>query len=447
MGYFNNLFGAIAGKPIAIGTDKQFIPINGKDGVMRLDGMDADWLGLGTKMMQYWAYKFCPPVASVIDRLAECDVNGKVEFINSKGNFATGNKVKALKKLFNRKPNKKQTWTEFRGEQKVYNSIYGHCAVWKFTASGFENDGVPTYLINLDPLITEPYLDYDAGITGSQIKFWRTYWNGKSYDIPNEEIILLKDGFLPKHLDPFGLPISKIEGLDYVISNVCAALETDNVMLKKRGALGVFSQDAKPDNVSGYVPMTKKERELLQEEMNEYGSQERQRKFFITRQAVKWVPISIKVSEMQTKETLTQCTGFIADRFGYPPELMSGKNATYENRKSAEQYLYQNNVIPNSLRDMMVYTVELISEYEDIFIVTNFDYLPVLQEDIAKQGEGIRFKSEGLSTQYQDGIITLNEYRTQLGYDTITEGDTYYEPPITQESGTAKSKSGVQSTK
>jgi hypothetical protein len=48
-------------------------------------------------------------------------------------------------------------------------------------------------------------------------------------------------------------------------------MEADNVLIKKKGPLGFISHDPKPDTVAGYSPMSPKEKEEIQTELQKYG--------------------------------------------------------------------------------------------------------------------------------------------------------------------------------
>jgi len=220
-----------------------------------------------------------------------------------------------------------------------------------------------------------------------------------------------------------GLPISKVAGLDYFVSNICAAMEADNVLLKKKGPLGVFSYDAKPD-MAGLVPMNPKDKDTLQNDLARYGLTSGQLQYVISKSPIKWNAMSFNLKDLMTKETVRQGVDGICDRFGYPPELMSGKNATYENRNSAEKFLYQNNVIPFSLRRMARYSQ--FFELDEVSLNLDYDHLPVLQEDTLNAGQARKYRSEGLSLDWTNGLITWNEYRMLQDMDTVAGMDIYY---------------------
>lgn len=431
----NNLFGSIATSPTMTGN-YGFIPIDGKGNTISLtgDGLDngAQWLTLSTKNMQWWAYNYCAPLAAVIDRLAEADTNGRICFIDENRvkikNVNKNPRLSRIKKLL-KNPNPLQTWEEFNSEQIVLCKIFGYCPVYAICPFGMDKS-YSKALYNLNPFFCQPMLNEDFDMTDldtiGTIKNWQLTIFGKSYTIENQDILLVKDGYLNNTSGNFGLPISKIAGLDYFVSNICAAMEADNVLLKKKGPLGIFSYDQKPD-IAGFIPMTPEEKNDLQSDLDRYGLTHSQLQFIISKTPVKWNSVSFNLRDLMTKETVRQGVDSICDRFAYPAELMSGKNATYENRDSAEKYCYQNNVIPFSIRRM--------SSYDDFFGLNeteaslNLDYnhLVVLQDDIMKAGQASEAQSNALTLDWKNGIITFNEYRVRKTLDTVEWGNIYYQ--------------------
>lgn len=427
----NNLFGSIANSSLFPAGDFGFIPLDAEGATLNLQDPNAQakWLGLSSRSMQYWAYQFCSPLAGVIDRLAQADSNGKFEFVNEDGetlkNANKNPRLLRIKTLVN-KPNPWQTREEWESEQVVLAKIFGYCPVWAIGPAGMDKS-YSSIMVNLNPFFCLPEYNYNfdllsGDIVATQIKCWRITILGKSYSIPAEDVLLVKDGFIDAPSTP-GLPLSKIAGLDFWVSNICAAMEADNVLLKKKGPLGVFSFDPKPD-MAGQTPMNPTQKKEVQDDLARYGMTLGQLQYIVSRIPIKWNPMSFNVQELMTKDTTRQGIDGICDRFDYPAELMSGKNATYENRTSAEKFLYQNNIIPFSLRRMSRYN--RFFGLESSLLSRDFDHLPVLQEDILKSGQSRQAKSLSVQTDWMGGLITWNEARMLLEQDTVIGMDIYY---------------------
>jgi hypothetical protein len=426
------LFGSIAKDPIK-STPVDFIPWDADSNIVNIKE-EAIWKGLSTKEMQYWAYCFCSPLASVIDRLADADINGDLMFLRkSDDSDSNSQPIRKIKHLLT-DPNPLEDQYEFRAAQVTYKRTYGYALIYGMGMSN-NNPSTSSFLWNLNPYFCEPIRDDNFNPFDEEkanpIKYWNVRILGKDYTIPADKVLILKDSYLPRHRDELGLPISKISGLDWAISNICAAMEADNVLLRKKGPLGFISQDSTKDPVAGYVPLSPKEKAEVQDDLHQYGLTWAQWQYVVTRHGLKWNPMSFNVKDLDTKGTIREGIDMIADRYGYPAELMSGKNATYENRTSAERYLYNSTVIPSNRRDMYSFS-KWFGLLEDYIYYDYTDY-PAIRDTKVTQGEGIKMLSEGLIMQFQANIIHLNQVRQILEQNTVPGEDIYYSSKEYQE--------------
>lgn len=429
-----NLFGTLGQSVLPISTTKQFIPIDGQGGIMNLDGTSdrhPRWMGLNNKMMQHQAYMVCSPLSAVIDRLAEASSNGKIVLLHEDDtpyiNYRKDPKLNRIMKLMKR-PNPLQLFSEYDTQQVIHCKIYGYCPVFMLGPSGMDKS-YTKYMFNLNPFFCnpvpnedyDPYAEADSP-NSNPILRWDCNMYGKEFSIPSSMVLLIKDAFVDEEsIGNIGLPVSKMAGLDFWVSNICAAMEADNVLLRKKGPLGVFSYDPRPD-MAGWQPMSTEIKKELQDDLKKYGLTLSQLQHVVSKTPIKWLSTSYNVEELGTKNTVRQGIDGICDRYGYPAELMSGKNATYENRNSAGKFLYESNVIPFSDRRM-----ERYQQYFDIEgLWLNYNHLPILQEDIVKAGEARKAKAESLSLNWKDGLISYNEYRKGLELPEIEGKDDYY---------------------
>jgi len=436
--FFNNLFGTIAG-PNAFGrmsSDIDFIPTDSNGDIMRLRGQEAVWLGLRMPMQQKWAYDYCYPLASVIDRMAESDISGEVEILRSEGkgkeNEATNpwsTRMRAL--LLN--PNPLQSWEQFRGQQVAYKKTYGYCPVMPIVPAGFEDQ--PDYakaIINLPPWLfkctpTGKYL-YQTKIE-EFVKEYSISIMGQTIVLPPSSIFILEDSFIQSFENNFLLPQSRLVGLDMAVSNLCAAMEADNVLLRKKGPLGFISHDAAAtkDSVAGYIPMTNDQKKDIQADLAKYGMSWDQYQYVVSKIALKWIPMSFNVKELGTKETVLASARAICQRFGFPFVLFEDSDATYSNQESAHKKFYDNNVIPNNYRDMAKYNQFFKADENSCKICTDYSELAIFQEDELNAGRAMQAASTGLQISYVNDIITKNQWLEYIGMPNIgPEGDKLY---------------------
>lgn len=206
-------------------------------------------------------------------------------------------------------------------------------------------------------------------------------------------------------------------------------MKADNTLLRKRGPLGMIVRDSNDNN--GYVPMDESQKESLQSDLARYGLNYNQWQYVISQTNVKWVPMSFSVKELMTKETVKQGVEAICDRYGYPFELMSNQNGvTFDNKNSAEKYLFQNNIIPNNIGDMEEYNRYFNCYENGVKIHMSYKDLPILQEDELQKANSDKIKTEYFIMQYDNSIITKNQLLNSLGYEQVVGGDIYKQDVI-----------------
>lgn len=423
--FWSGLFGKSRSSSVRIGTG-DFIPVDSNGTIIEI-GSSANWMELTSPTEQAEAYKSCSVLASVINRIAEADINGELTFTTKEKEPANTQYAKRLQTLFER-PNPIQSWDVFRTEQKVYLKIFGYCPVFVVKQSDF----LPLRMWNLSPEIAKPNKSDDFSLIDgvNPISSWEVTMFGNSYTIPSEKVLLLSDD---KMLDQYTyLPISKMISLSKSISNCIASETADNVILNKRGPLGIFSSDKPPDSFAGNIPMTEPEKKEILDDLNKYGVQNDQRQYVVTKSPLKFIKVSFDAKELMTKETFRQSADNICDGYGYPPELISGKNPTYENKTSAQKFLYNSNIIPSARKDFKEYSRFFKTEKDGFYIGVNYDSLPTMQEDIAKKAEANKFNAEAHEILYLNGIITKNQFLNALGLKSINGGDEYYEQTKTK---------------
>lgn len=434
MSFFDNLFGTIGqtGALDRVRGGIDFIP-NGSGGeIIKLtDKSSPVWLGMRSPWMQLYAYEFCYPIASVVDSLADYDLTSTIEILRlggkGKDDFATNSWAQAMNKLLEQ-PNPLQSWGQFRGQQIIYKKVFGFCPVVPLIPVGFAE---AVSLINLPPWLFDVEgsgtFMYQSRIQDF-VKSYRVSLDGKIFDIAPDKLFILTDSFLQNQNKNFLLPLSKLVGLDMAISNICAAMEADNVLLRKKGPLGFISHDAAAvkDSVAGYLPMTDEDKDELQSDLQKYGLSFSQFQYVVSKIAAKWNPMSYNVKELGTKETLVAGEQAICHRFRFPYVLYEQSGTTYANGENAEQALYTSNIIPNADKDLQHYNKFFKARENNCVIVANFDNTPCLQEDKKEAADAEKTLSEALEKEYLNNVITLNQWRVKHGYDTVDGDDTYY---------------------
>jgi hypothetical protein len=271
---------------------------------------------------------------------------------------------------------------------------------------------------------------------------------GNQKNFEPSQILILKDGNIQSPDDDYIFPQSKLVGLDMAVSNICAAMEADNVLLKKRGPLGFISHDAAAtkDSVAGYLPMTEREKKELQGELQNYGLSLNQWQYVISRTASKWNPMSYDVNQLGTKETITQATEAICQRYGFPYILIKESDATYANGNQAAKNVYINEVIPSANKDFEMYSKLFKAEENNAVISVCYDDVPALQDDELQKANAAKAWDDALLIEWTNNLITKNQWLTARGYDTLPDGDIYYDDIQREKSSVQGEASGTDQT-
>lgn len=434
--FFTHLFGTIANLPsTSLLGNSDFIPTGSNNEILRLTGPDsAAWLGMKNKMIQKYAYEYCYAVASVVDKLAEYDISGCME-VNSisgqlKGNTAKNEWSNQMRRLMDQ-PNPMQTWEQFRGQQVMYKKVFGFCPVLPTIPSGMSPEYAVS-MINLPPWLFFPIptsnFNFIATSINDLISGWRVNLLGKNITLGVDDVFILEDSFMLDDKEYFILPQSRLVGLDMAVSNLCAGMEADNVLLRKRGPMGFISHDAAAtkDSIAGYIPMSKSEKKRLQDDLARYGLSWSQYQYVVSRTAAKYVSMGYNVKELGTSETIVKAEKAICHRYAYPYVLYEEQDATYANGGNAKKGVYQDNVIPNSKKDLNKYNKFFKAKDNNCIIECDYSHVAAFQEDEKFKGQAAQLLDQGLQIEFQNNIITINEWRTARGYDTLPDGDKYF---------------------
>jgi len=152
-------------------------------------------------------------------------------------------------------------------------------------------------------------------------------------------------------------------------------------------------------------------------------------------------PSPITPKENQFVEVQKQIRRRICSVFGVPSELLGdAENKTYSNVHEARRSIYSEVIIPrlSQLRDLL--NSKLPSYFsEDVYIDFDTSELEVFSEDKGKQAERLR-------SLVSTGILTVNEARDAMKYDSIAPGDQIFIPASVIPLGTASKEQKAKKT-
>lgn len=208
---------------------------------------------------------------------------------------------------------------------------------------------------------------------------------------------------------------SPMSSLHMPISNIRAAYQFRNVIMTKKGALGLLTSDNK--DASGAIPLSALERTRIEKEFKRlYGIGENQIQTILTSASLKWQPMTFATKDMMLFEEIDADFRSIIDAFGLNDMLFSReKGATFSNLAEGMIHAYQSTIIPEAEELAMNRTrlFNLLEKGE--FLELDYSHIPVLQENKKEKSETLERKANAIATLNAiQGLYTIDELRTMM---------------------------------
>lgn len=245
--------------------------------------------------------------------------------------------------------------------------------------------------------------------------------------IPTWQIWHDRDG-LPSYSDGrvgFMKAMSRLAPLRKPIGNLIAVYEARNIIYVKRGGVGFIVQQQQ--DKAGTVAMTSAEKKEFVKELTEnYGFGDGQFPFGVSNIPMSFVRTNLSISELQPfDETLADAIT-IAGAYGIPSVLVPRKDqSTFSNQATAEKAVYSSVVIPLAKRFCKDFTTFLRMEEggSKYYLDCDFSGVDCLQEGLKEAEEVKKLINDRCLEQFNRGLITLNDWRGQIGEAMIEESE------------------------
>src|SRR5665213_180012 len=374
------------------------------------------------------AYQLNPVVNSIINRKAQCLINGKVYIMDSKGKESKTLQAVQLRQLL-LKPNYYQSGREFKAQNSVYEQIYGWCPVLKVIPVGYENDFSKWKIWNIPPWMIQ-VLDNNKlfYIDGPKFQSITMTYMGKSVLLNQDYVSFIKENQISTGLFQSNnttqnvsmfLPDSKLYSAQNNIANLTDSLNSRGSMTRDRGPQWILTNDQNDTGDAGLFPVDPAQKEQLQQDWRQYGIMSGQRKAIITDAKLKLQTVGFDVAQLKLLESEVQDAKIISDTLNFPPYLLGLIDAKYDNQQIAERNLYVNSIIPDCESDDEQWSEIFGLAKLGLSINTDFSHLPALQENIAETGLGRYYMDTALQSEFLNNLITLDRWRELLGEDTV----------------------------
>lgn len=210
---------------------------------------------------------------------------------------------------------------------------------------------------------------------------------------------------------------SPLRALYMPISNLRSAYGFRNIIMNKKGALGILSNGSR--DTTGAIPMNEKERKRLEKEYQKnYGLDNDQMQVIMTNSSLNWQAMSYPTKDLMLFEEVDADFRTLIDAYGLNDMIFSrDKGATFTNMAEGLKQCYESTIIPEadeiSLNRTRIFGLEERGEVVKLC----YDHIPVLQHDKTKEAERIEKIARASEVLIERGIVQPDEIRALLGYE------------------------------
>jgi hypothetical protein len=411
---FGKLFTGTKAKTTQIGTNL------GLNNTFLLSGV-ASWRDMSELAYLLKAYCENPIVQAVINIKAEAFSNIKFSVKNLANNEITPlneyQEDKGKLKSLIGQPNPLQSTFEWLRQYKVNQEVFGNGYAYASVPVGFERsfsyqdinviNNLPSYFVT--PTLTGKWLD--ATTKEEIIKHYELRGiNGKVRKLETNTVFQT-NGINIKLDARFTEGVSKLVALQRPISNIDKAYESRNVLITRRGALGILTSEKK-DAALGHLPLQQTEIDDVQDSFKNYGLLEDQYTQVISPVPLKYQRMAMSVKDLMLFEEIESDAIAIANAFGVP-ELLAKyylKGGTFANMDASERRLYDSTIIPESKDWLTNFNNFLKTKELNIELLGDFDHLNILQLNKKEQATTKKLKQETALAAFKIGAIVYNDY-------------------------------------
>lgn len=322
-------------------------------------------------------------------------------------------------------PNSSDSLTEFIRFQSFTKDLYGNSQInGNFSSYSKKDISTIETMTGLLPYRMKPS---PTGRFRSATKLSEIidHWeynniNGKIEKIDTSDILHRKETNLSSiNKEDFILGRSRAISLSRPLSTICVNYESLNVIGRERGMKTIISPD-QTNPVVGSLPFEDEQEKQLKEKFkNGYGTLEGQSQFHFSPFPIKVDQLDQDIRKLNLLEQNAADTMIVCHSYDVPEVLlkMYPQGTTYENYGKAEIKMIKNTSIPEMedlLSDISLWLKTFNYGY---CYVPLYDHIDVLQE-YEKERSLIRtYDAKVCRDALRAGTITINEYRTRIGYE------------------------------
>lgn len=399
------------------------------------------YINISTLRNYFDVYNSNPVFYSAVNIIAKAESNVKIEVWNKRTEevepISTTQKIpQKIYQLF-ANPNPIQSKREFFYQKSIFYNVAGNSYIYGNKPPNFNLDiSTIQTLVNVWPQYMTYILAggyFDALEISDIIKKW-VFESGifKREFEPNE---ILHQNYPNTDFQEydFGSRSGRISGTSVVetlrvpLSNIMLAYESRNVLIGNRGFRAIFSS-AKGDG-TGRLPLMPQDKEIIQEEIKEYGTLADQKQFLFTTMPINVDMVDQDVRKLGLFEEIVDDGMIVSNALSVPTDLLKLdlKGVTYENQDASMKRLYQDNIIPRTKEDFNAFNVWLGLNETEWQVRGSFAHLPILQENKEQNAKANDVTSKYYKDLFERGLVTVNQWLEAVEAKTVDQpwGENY----------------------
>ena len=220
-------------------------------------------------------------------------------------------------------------------------------------------------------------------------------------------------------------PIDEFSGLSPLAAARIAADVSGAAMKSNRN---LFSQGIQMGGLvmpTGSTPLTEDQARQLEESLTRrFRGVDKAHRWGVMRIETKFQPMSLSPKDAEFLGAMKTSLEDIARAYGVPQDLVGGQR-TYENVQAAMKILWQHTIVPEARFIATELTEQLLPMFAgaDGADLCEFD---LSQVDVLKEDQMLAWTiaKEKLAA----GVMTINDYRGEVGEDPVAWGDAWWAP-------------------
>jgi phage portal protein BeeE len=377
-----------------------------------LNGSEPLWVSVDEEEAKI--FNTTPELYAVIMRKATMYSNGIFKHYKATKNGAEEIEDSEVLKLLE-KPNPLQSRNEWLIDELIQTSIYGSSFVYSLKA--LKSDEFPSLFYNLPSGQMKIYptgkIYQQSKIEDIIEKFELVDQNGKGTRFETKDIIYSR---IQNPENPI-LGKSPLHALQMPISNIRASYGLRNIIIDKKGAIGILSGGAKGEG--GGIPLNNEERLRIENQYrSDYGNSEAQSKIIIANTPLNWSPISYPTKDLMLFEEITSDLRAIIDVYGMNEYLFSKeKGSTFANLLEGKRMAYQDCIIPYAEDFTYKLTNFLGLDKKGEWLALDYSHVEAMQENEENKAKANKTKAEAYRLLKETNDFKEEDLKALLGLD------------------------------